>query len=197
MNWTSLTYGPGGFRAPTLNLGFGLDNNRSIFLVALAAAAALAIFTDNLLRSRFGRAFIAIRDNPQAAASMGVDVTMTKTIAFALSAAFAGLAGALSSALLGFVSPESYSLDQMVMIQIMVVLGGLGSLVGSLIGPVLVLSLLETLRDTGGFMEVAFGALLIVAVLFQPKGIAGFLRRGGSQAAFMPRALKSRAGDGA
>lgn len=190
VNWVSVTYGPGGFRAPALDIGFGLAKHQSVFAVSVVVVAVLAILVDNLLRGSFGRRFVAVRDNPIAAAAMGVNVTATKTVAFAASAALAGIAGALFSALLGFVAPESFNLDQMVMMQIMVVIGGLGSLLGSLLGPIVVVVLIELLRDTRGIMEIVFGAMLIGFVLFQPHGLAAVVNRAlGWRERFVPRGL--------
>jgi branched-chain amino acid transport system permease protein len=190
VNWVSVTYGPGGFRAPAIDLGFGLSKHQSILIVSVVTVAIVTILADNLLRSSFGRRFVAVRDNPIAAASMGVNVTAVKTIAFATSAALAGIAGALFSALLGFVSPESFNLDQMVMMQIMVVIGGLGTIVGSVLGPVVVVVLIELLRDTRGILEIIFGIMLIGFVLFQPNGLAVFFNRMlDLRESFIPRPL--------
>jgi branched-chain amino acid transport system permease protein len=177
LNWVSVTYGPGGFRAPSIDLGFGLAKHESIFVLTLVVTAVLLILKDNMVRSGMGRRLVAIRANPLVASAMGVNVTMVKTKAFALSAAFAGVAGALFSALLGFVSPESFNLDQMVLMQIMVVLGGLGSLLGAIIGPIIVVLSVEVLRDTRGLLEILFGTVLIVFVLFCPQGVAGIISR--------------------
>lgn len=177
LNWTSVTYGAGGFRAPTLDLGMGLAKHQSIFIAVLVVAAIVLIVANNMMRSGMGRRLVAIRGNPLAAAAMGVNVTMVKTKAFALSAAFAGVAGALFSALLGFVSPESFNLDQMVLMQVMIVIGGLGTILGSVIGPVVVVSTVEILRGSNGLMEIFFGIMLIVFVIFMPQGLASVLAK--------------------
>ncbi|NRC57243.1 branched-chain amino acid ABC transporter permease [Mesorhizobium sediminum] len=106
-----------------------------------------------------------------------MNITHIKTVAFALSAAIAGLAGGLYSALLGFVAPESFNLEQMVLMKIMAVVGGLGTMLGSVIGPTLVIVLQEQLRESQGWLEIIFGATLIAFVLFVPKGIAPLLLR--------------------
>lgn len=172
INWTSVTFGAGGFRAPAISLGFGLDKTQSAFLVALALCFVSYVLVGSLVKTSFGRRFVAVRDNQIAAASMGVDITHTKAVAFAISAAFAGLAGGLFSALLGFVAPESFNLDQMVLMQIMVVVGGLGTMGGSIIGPVIVVVLQEYLRESQGWLEVIFGGMLVIFILFLPKGLA-------------------------
>ena len=176
INWTSVTFGAGGFRAPAIRL-FGLDKTQTVFLIALASTTICYLLVHQLTRTSFGRRFVAVRDNPVAAAANGVNVTAVKTVAFALSAAIAGLAGGLYSALLGFVAPESFNLEQMILMKIMTVVGGLGTMVGSAIGPALVIVLQEQLRESQGWLEVIFGAMLIGFVLFLPNGLAPLLKR--------------------
>ena len=174
INWTSVTFGAGGFQAPAIRL-FGFDQTQTVFLVALSLTTICYLLVRRLIQTSFGRRFIAVRDNPIAAAANGVNIARVKALAFALSAAIAGLAGGLYSALLGFVAPESFNLEQMILMKIMTVVGGLGTMVGSVIGPALVIILQEQLRNSQGWLEVIFGAMLIAFVLFMPKGIAPLL----------------------
>lgn len=176
INWSAVTFGAGGFRAPSISL-LGFNPTQSIFLVSLGLTTIGYLMVRQLVRTSFGRKFVAIRDNAVAAAANGVSVTATKTIAFALSAGIAGLAGGLYSALLGYVAPESFNLEQMILMKIMAVVGGLGTMLGSVIGPALVIFLQEQLRDSQGWLEIIFGAVLIGFVLFLPKGIAPLVYR--------------------
>lgn len=176
INWSAVTFGAGGFRAPSITI-FGLNATQSIFLSSLALTTIGYLMVRQLVRTSFGRKFVAIRDNAVAAAANGVNVTATKTIAFALSAGIAGLAGGLYSALLGYVAPESFNLEQMILMKIMAVAGGLGTMLGSVIGPALVIFLQEQLRDSQGWLEIIFGAVLIGFVLFMPRGIAPLVHR--------------------
>jgi len=176
INWTSVTFGAGGFRAPTVRM-VGLDKTQTIFLVAVSLTTICYLLVRQLTRTSFGRRFVAVRDSPIAAASNGVNITHVKTVAFALSAAIAGLAGGLYSALLGFVAPESFNLEQMILMKIMTVVGGLGTMLGSVIGPTLVIVLQEQLRESQGWLEVIFGATLILFVLFLPKGLGPLVLR--------------------
>ncbi|OWT63934.1 branched-chain amino acid ABC transporter permease [Candidimonas nitroreducens] len=175
LNWTSMTFGASGFRAPTFTLGTGLSAAQSSFIVALVVCLVAYVSIGSLMTTSFGRRFVAVRDNQVAAASMGVNVTQTKAIAFAISACCAGIAGGLFSSMLGFVAPESFNLDQMILMQIMIVVGGLGTMGGSILGVVVVILMQEFLRDSPGMLEVVFGVLLLGCVLFMPRGMASFL----------------------
>ena len=171
VNWTDVTFGAGGFRAPSLRM-FGMDKTQTIFVVSLVLTTAVYLLVRQLLTTSFGRRFIAIRDNQVAAAANGVHVTRVKAQAFAISAAIAGLSGGLYSSLLGFVAPESFNLEQMILMKIMVVVGGIGTMLGSVIGPIVVLTLQEWLRDREGWLEIIFGGMLVAFVLFLPRGLA-------------------------
>jgi len=175
-NWTSVTFGAGGFHSPSIQL-LGLGKTETIFLVALLSTTLCYLFVRQLVQTSFGRCFLAVRDNSIAAAANGVNITQVKTIAFALSAAVAGLAGGLYSALLGFVAPESFNLEQMILMKIMTVVGGMGTMLGSVIGPTLVIVLQEQLRQSQAWLEIIFGAMLIMFVLFMPKGVAPLFLR--------------------
>ena len=177
VTWDSVTFGPGGFRAPFISLGFGLDHSQSAFLASIAAACVVIVAARNLLRSQYGRCFVAIRESQVAASSAGISVTRVKVLAFAVSAGCAGMAGALFVPVVGFVTPESFGLDQMILFKIMIVVGGLGSIAGSVIGPVVILLLIEVLRDSLGWMEILFGLVLMGFVLFVPGGLTGLFRR--------------------
>lgn len=177
LNWTNVTFGAGGFRAPTFSGFAGMSSQQWTFVTSTLVACLLTLTMDNLLRSRFGRNLISIRENEISASCLGVNVLQTKLLAFAVSAFYAGVAGALTVPLLGFVSPENFDLNQMVIQMIMIVVGGLGTIVGSLVGVVVVSLAIEVLRDVQGVLEIVFGVLLLAVVLWQPTGIAGALEK--------------------
>lgn len=169
------TFGSGGFNMPAISFfGMALDE-RGKFYVFLACVVIGIGSTSLLLRSRFGRAFVAIRNNEVAALSLGINVKRTKVIAFAWSGLIAGLAGALYAALNGRVSPDTFGISQMLLHFAIVMIGGLGTLVGSIVGAVLLTGLPELLRNFPGLEEIVFSLLLIVVLFFMPKGISGFL----------------------
>jgi branched-chain amino acid transport system permease protein len=178
LNWESVTYGAGGFRVPPPDyLIPGVSPGIGTFYLALGLAIATAFAAAGLVRSRLGRAMIAVRDGEVAAEALGINLLRTKAMAFGLSAGCAGLAGGLQAQMLGYIAPESFDLFQMAMMKAMIVVGGLGSIAGSVIGAGAVLFLLEGLRAFKGAQEIAFGALLIGAVVFAPRGLAGALHR--------------------
>jgi len=173
----NITYGSGGFNVPNIHVFGTTLTDRGKYYVFLAAVVLGITSTSLLLRSRFGRAFAAIRTNELAAASLGIAVNRTKVIAFAWSGLIVGLAGALYAALNGRVSPDTFGLSQMLMQFAIVVIGGLGSLAGSVIGAVVLTAAPELLRDFPGFEEIVFSLLLIGVLFFMPKGIGGLLAR--------------------
>lgn len=174
LNWEKVTFGAGGFRVPRPEFVF-VTPDIGTFYVALGAAAILVILAARIIRSRLGRAIIAIRDGEVAAESLGVNLLHYKALAFGLSALYAGIAGGLNSMTLSFVAPETYDLFLAVLLKAMIVLGGLGSIAGSVLGAGIVLLLLEALRAVKSAQEIVFGAVLLACVLFAPTGLAGFL----------------------
>ena len=148
----------------------GIPQSTQWWQVALALALTLALLW-RLRRSRVGRAFEAIKEDETAAGLMGVDVAAFKMLAFVLGAAIAGLAGALNAHLTFFISPGEYGFDRAVDILTMTILGGIGSLTGPVIGAVVLTLLPELLRSFKDFRLVVNGFILVLIVLFLPKGI--------------------------
>ncbi len=177
-HWQSVTFGAGGFRVPAPDFGWiSIKPDYGIYFVSWAVTLGLLLFTWRIMRSRIGRAFVAMRDGEIAAQSLGIDLLTYKATAFALSGFYAGVAGALYSGLLGFVSPEAFDLFQMIIQKAMIVVGGLGSVVGAVLGASLLVFLMEVLREFKSTQEIVFGALLIAFMVFQPHGLVVFLKR--------------------
>lgn len=149
-----------------------------VFGTVLVALCALAIH--RLYHSRIGRAWIAVREDEVAAASMGIPVVRLKLLAFSVSAGLAGLAGAFFAGFTGFVDPSTSTFDQSVLILAMVILGGLGSLSGSLLGAALLYLAPNLLRDAipeiSDYRLLFFGFLLVAMMLFRPQGLLGASR---------------------
>ncbi len=145
-----------------------------IFLVALIAVVALIYW---LLRSRVGRFLQAIRDDEIGAASRGIDVVRYKTLAFFVSCAICGFAGGLYGTFARLVSPELGLIAQTGIVLAMVVIGGMGTLVGPLIGALLVYVASELLRDVGGIQMIVFAFLVIIFARFFREGLWGLLHR--------------------
>ena len=138
--------------------------------VLLAVVLVLA-FLARLRRSKIGRAFEAIKEDETAAGLMGIDVNGHKMLAFALGAAIAGLAGVLNAHLTFFIGPQEFGFDRGVEILTMTILGGINSLFGPVIGAFIITLLPELLRSFKDFRAVANGLILVLIVLFMPKGL--------------------------
>ncbi len=160
-----------------------LTADQWLYLVCLLAAALLYFAARNLVASRVGRALIALRDQPIAAETMGVNAALYKTTCFGISALYAGVAGGLSALAVGFVSPESFGLSLSLSFLVGIVVGGLASLGGMLFGA-LFIEFVPNLADqlSLSFGEGAkalpgaiYGALLILAMAVMPGGVAGAL----------------------
>jgi branched-chain amino acid transport system permease protein len=156
--------------------------------VALALVLTLLVLW-RLRRSKVGRAFEAIKEDETAAGLMGIDVGATKMLAFVLGAAIAGLAGTLNAHLTFFIGPGEYGFNRAVEILTMAILGGIGSLTGPVLGGTILTLLPELLRSLEGFRLVVNGFILVLIVLFLPKGIwdparvrQWFARKGGNAA---------------
>jgi len=178
LHWNSVTYGGGGFRVPNLDLSpLPIGPDLGIYYLSWVVTLVLVVLAWSLVRSRIGRAFVAIRDGEIAAQSLGIDLLRYKALAFALSGFYAGVAGALYTPLLGYISPEGFDLFQMIIQKSMIVVGGMGSILGSVIGATVMVAVLELLREFKSTQEIVFGSILIAFVLFRPRGIVTLLRR--------------------
>jgi len=177
-HWQSVTFGAGGFRTPAPNFSWlGMHQDYGIYFVTWVVTVLLLMFTWRIMRSRIGRAFVAMRDGEIAAQSLGIDLLVYKAMAFALSSFYAGVAGALYSGLLGYMSPEGFDLFQMIIQKAMIVVGGLGSVVGSVLGASLLVYIMEFLREFKSTQEIVFGVLLVAFMVFQPHGLVVFMKR--------------------
>ena len=178
MHWTSVTFGASGFTIKAVDFApLPLSSEHGMYYLALICCILLLLFARNVVQSRIGRAFVALRDHDIAAQSLGVDLLRYKALAFALSGFYAGVAGVLYAGTLSFVGPESFGVHQMVLQLAAVVMGGVASIPGSVIGGILIVLVLELVREFKFSIEIVFGALLLAFVLFQPNGIVDLLRR--------------------
>ncbi len=177
-HWTSVTFGAGGFIPPAIDFSpIPVTQEIGIYYLTWVAAILLYLVAKNTMASSIGRAFVAIRDGEVAAESLGINLFRYKALAFAISGFYAGTAGALYGGMLGFVGPESFDLLQMILHKAAVVLGGLGSIIGSVIGGVLLTISVEITKELKWSIEMAFGGLLMLLVLFQPTGLVTFIKR--------------------
>lgn len=170
---------------PPVPMHLPLNQDQWLFLCCLAATMLMLFIAQNLVAGRVGRAMVALRDHPVAAQTMGINSAMVKASCFGVSALYAGVAGALDAGLVGFVSPDSYSLFLSLSLLVGMVVGGLGSLWGMLAGAIFI-EFVPNLADSfsGMFGESAkalpwavYGTFLIVLMLLAPHGIAGAAQR--------------------
>lgn len=173
-----LTHGSMGLAVPPPELlGVRLGTDRAKFYVLLALAVAVVLLTGSLLRSRFGRAFMAIKDNEVAAAAMGIPTGRYIVLAFGWSGFVVGLAGAAYTALVGHVTPEAFNLLELILHFAVVMVGGLASLGGAVIGAVALTATPELFRGLPGVQELVLAGLIIAVLLLLPRGLVSLLAR--------------------
>jgi len=192
MTWESMTHGIRGINVPDPELfGFQFDTERKFYFITLFFVIVGTLYARNLIRSRMGRAFIAIRDRDLAAELMGINLFRYKLTSFAISSFYAGVAGSLWVSFMNIVTPEHFPLTLSIEYLAMIIVGGLGSVLGSIYGAmfmVLVPELLkfgtEFIKDIPAFQhifaplrEVVFGALIVFFLIFEPRGLAEMWRR--------------------
>jgi branched-chain amino acid transport system permease protein len=150
----------------------GIPQLANFFWIYLFAAATI-IVVSRIVRSSFGRTLVAIREDEIAAESMGVNTTRTKVISFVVSSAMAGVAGGLFAHYLMYLHTNSFTFIRSFEIIIMIVIGGLGSITGSVLGAVLFIGLTEGLREFAQYRMLLFSFLLVVIMIVRPQGILG------------------------
>ena len=183
--WESVTGGNAGthLKAPEL-FGWKLESAEAFYGLCLVVAVISTLGILNLLRSPTGRAFVAIRDSEISAQSMGIHLARYKTMSFALSAALAGVGGALYAHKLRFISPDQFNIVQSIDLLLMVVIGGLGSVHGAFLGAIFLITMPQVIALGKDFLPVAigqapglqglvYGVVLIGFVLFEPMGLYG------------------------
>lgn len=178
INADAWTMGSMGLHVPRpILLGITLATEKQNFYLFLAIVVPLVLATSNILRSRVGRAFMTIKDNEFAAAALGIPVAAYMIMAFAWSGLVVGTAGALYAILVRHISPEAFNLLELILHFGIVVIGGLGSLAGSIVGALVMTMAPELLRDLPGYEELLIAVLMIVILLFMPGGLATVLGR--------------------
>jgi branched-chain amino acid transport system permease protein len=178
IRWEALTGGSMGMAVPTATLfGWALDTDRRRFYVFLALVVLIVAITDQLLRSRFGRAFLAIKDNEIAAAAMGIPTDRYIVLAFAWGGAVVGMGGAMFAISVGHLTPVSFDLTELIRQFAIIMVGGLASLTGAIIGAAIITAAPQVFISFPGFDELVFGVLIVLVILFLPRGLASLLAR--------------------
>jgi len=176
-SWDAVTNGPNGMRIPQASLfGFRITNDHDAYYVVLAVAIVTVLVTILLMQSRLGRAFRAVRESEPAALALGVNVRRTKVIAFTLSAVYAGLAGGIFASFSSFIHPDSLGFTTTILVLTMIVVGGLGSIAGAVMGALILGLIQELLRQAPSYQEIIYGVILILFMMYAPKGVIGALK---------------------
>lgn len=183
--WEGVTGGNAGMHVKSPSIfGFGLESSGAFYGLCLVVTVLCTLAVLNLLRSSTGRAFVAIRDSEVSAQSMGIHLAYYKTLSFAISAAFAGIGGALYAYKLRFISPDQFNILQSVDLLLMVVIGGLGSVHGAFLGAIFLITMPQIISlgkdylpaaigQAPGLQGLVYGLVLILFVLFEPLGLYG------------------------
>lgn len=180
VHWTDVTFGVNGLNVPTpsvMDIELGSEHKR--YFVLFPVMIVMVFLARMIVTSKLGRAFVMVRDIELAAACNGVNVMAVKAIAFAISGFFAGIAGGLLAITVGYLVPNGFGLVSMVTQFAMVLVGGLASITGAIIGAILISVLPELLRGAQWAQEIAYGVLMILVIVFMPNGIMGLLRSRG------------------
>ena len=173
-NWDSVTRGPNGIQIPAAKIGpYKLVNDEIIYYLIFFVLFLMFLLTKNIINSKIGRAFISIRESEIASKAAGVNVNRYKSFSFSISAFYAGIAGGLYGVLVPFIHPSSLGFMQTILVLTMNVVGGMGSIAGSIIGACVIGIIPEMLREFLFLQEIIYGAVLILFMIFMPNGILG------------------------
>jgi len=181
-NWGAFSQGPSGvsnIARPGL-FGVELSLNMAInyiYYIMILFVIITIFFVNRLQDSRLGRAWIALREDEIACQSMGIDKMKTKLVAFSLGAFWAGIIGVVFAAKTTFINPASFTFLESAIILSIVVLGGMGSIIGVIIGALVLILMPEYLRALSEYRMLAFGAILVCMMVFRPQGIIATVRR--------------------
>ena len=184
LNWESVTRGPNGLPgipAPDpISLGvmtLTFESRVENYYLILAVLLVVLVLYYNLVHSRIGRALRAIRNDYIATQVMGIHVAFYRILAFGVGAALSGLTGALYAGYIRFISPDTFTIGESINILIMMVIGGMGTISGPIIGAVFITYLLETMRVFAEYRLVIYGLLMFLVILYMAHGIAGMLKK--------------------
>ncbi len=181
-NWGDFTFGPSGVKEIDKPGLFGIELAQRgdiiyVYMIALLLLCIAIIAAKRMESSRIGRSWESLRENEIASRSMGINIPRTKLLIFAVGAFWAGVAGALFATNFGFINPKSFSLLESVKVLCVVVLGGMGSIPGVIVGSIVLQVIPEWLRPLRDYRLLVFGALLVVMMIFKPNGFFPKVRK--------------------
>jgi branched-chain amino acid transport system permease protein len=185
LRWRTLTGGPIGLKFPKANLlGIEINSEMGIFYIAMVTLVIATVAVKNIVKTRLGRAFVAVRDNEIAANVMGINVWIVKLKAFFIGCFFAGLGGSIWGYWIGYLTPDLFTLMDAIWYMGYIIIGGLGSIAGCFFGVIVIMVLKELLSRilpildpnlawiVGPTTDIIFGLLIIFMLIYAPRGIA-------------------------
>lgn len=192
-HWTSVTGGVTGLSMPAATFfGIELDEPRELYWMVVPISALMVLGATNIFRTRIGRAFIAIRDRDISAAVLGIPLLRYKLMSFALSSFYAGVAGGMWAYFFRVITPESFPLLMSIFFLAAIIVGGVGSILGGVLGAAFMTLVPEVLKIAVGWLSpilpdavallspvrtIVFGALIVGFLIFEPQGLAEIWRR--------------------
>jgi branched-chain amino acid transport system permease protein len=191
VHWASLTGGPNGLFVPRPALGdFQFDTDIRFYYLLMPVVVVMTLGMVNLRRTRFGRALVAIRDSDVAAEAVGINLAKYKTMAFGISAAYAGVAGAFFAHYLEYIGPDHFNILLSIEFIVMLIIGGTGSLLGAILGAIFMTLMPEGVRLLEDVLRelkpdllfpdlraMVIGLVFIFFIVFEPEGLAGRWRK--------------------
>jgi branched-chain amino acid transport system permease protein len=172
LNWESVTGGSNGMRMqPAQLFGYTLTSDLQAYPFVIVLTALMLWLTVAISRSQYGSSLRAVRESDVAAMAMGINVKAMKQSAFAISAAFAGIAGGMYTLFTSFIHPESLGFQTTILVLTMVVIGGIGSVRGAVAGAIAFGLISELLRQALSIQEIIYGAILMGFMMFKPRGL--------------------------
>ncbi len=181
-NWDEFSFGPSGIAHIPRPGFFGMEMELStaivyVYFIVVALVFFTIFFVNRLQDSRIGRAWVALREDEIACQAMGIDKTKTKLTAFSLGATWAGMVGVVFAAKTTFINPASFTFMESAIILSIVVLGGMGSILGVILGAFMLILMPEYLRELGDYRMLAFGASMVIMMVFRPQGLIQSVRK--------------------
>lgn len=178
-NLTDLTGGALGVPGiPSFSIfGYQFRSNKQIYYLYLVIALLLIFTAYRIVNSKWGRAFLAVKDNPDAVSAGGVNIASIKIMAFTLAAVYSTIAGSLYAHYIGFINPSAYNLEFSINYVVMLVIGGIGSVPGNILGAILVTLVPELLRFMENYYWLVFSIITLLFVIFLPQGMISLFRK--------------------
>jgi branched-chain amino acid transport system permease protein len=173
VNWDVLSGGRSGLAIPKLKPMLGLSATQTVYYVYVLLLAGFTLATCNIVSSYVGRAFVAIRDAEIAAEVNGVNLTRYKLLAFAISSFYTGVHGALYAQVLGHIEPQIFNVLESVTLFVAVIIGGVASVEGSILGAAFVLLVPKVFADFREMVPVVYGVTILLVLIFEPLGLYG------------------------